>query len=121
MTRGVLRAAIFVCAVLGCVHIGLTAQNHDAGSVEAVWFAGTGFALLFLAAFNWAALARPHPDSLVRRFAIAADVIAALGGIGASYIVREPQAYVLVLTFATMALTGALQHRALRTLPTEKL
>jgi hypothetical protein len=115
MNRGLLRLAIAVCALLGAIHVGFTRRNYDALSPDAVWFAATGFALLFLAALNWAALLRAHPERSVRLTVVVADIVATIGGSFAVYAVQEPQAYVLVLTFAALAVTGATEdHRLAR-------
>jgi hypothetical protein len=100
-----------ICALLGLVHISFTFANYDHLSPEAVWFAGTGFALILLAALNWAAWGELHPSRRVRAVVLMLDILMAAFGIVAVKAVPEPQAYVLVVVFASLGACGWFLNR----------
>jgi hypothetical protein len=50
-----------VCAgLLGFAHLALTPLAHPEWSLEALWFAGTGLAIVVVAIFNWAGRSLPE-------------------------------------------------------------
>ena len=99
-------ASTNICALLGIAHLGFGFVTYRQLSPEAVWFAGTGMALVLFAAPNWATLAVPTPRLHVRRMVLALDVLMVAFGVVVVRAVPEPQAYVLLATFIGIGFSG---------------
>ncbi|MFL5386426.1 MAG: hypothetical protein ACJ8GN_28235 [Longimicrobiaceae bacterium] len=56
--------------LIGVIHIAFTAKEFDRASLDALWFAGSGIALLLIGAFTLLA----HTGRAVRWTAVAANV-----------------------------------------------
>ena len=108
-----MRAAYKVCAwlivALGCAHIIFTLHDYDAFSLDAMWFAGAGFALVFAGFLNVAHLRGGGRDPLVRALTILTDAACALLFVAALSLMRQPQVFVGVALFALAAVFAALQ------------
>jgi hypothetical protein len=92
--------------MVGLIHIAFTRCNFDQLSADAIWFAGTGFALVLLALLNWASWGAAHPNAIVGRAVLLVDIaMVILAGI-AIPAVEEIQAYVLFVTITVLAFCG---------------
>ena len=100
-----------ICALLGLVHLGFTFVNYEALSPAAVWFAGTGLALLLLAALNWVALAGPPPRPGIRRLVVGLDLLMVAHAVLAVRAVAEPPAYVVLATSVGLTLIAQFASR----------
>jgi hypothetical protein len=79
---------------------------YDEWSPDAVWFLGTGIALLTIAVVNWAHLGEEPctlPTAKVVRWL---NLVYLLFGIGAVVAVPEPQAYVILAGLVLQAVAG---------------
>lgn len=93
-----------IIVFLGVGHTVLTPMFYPAFSADALWFAGTGLALLFLGLLNWVAI---RANLLwIYRFVIPANVI---GGAFLTAVVAalpEIQAFLAVIAVWLMALAS---------------
>jgi hypothetical protein len=104
--RVLLVVSASICALLGVVHVGFTFANYEQLSPAAVWFAGTGMALVLLAALNWATLAGPPPRPGIRRLVVGLDLLMVAHGVLAVRAVAEPPAYVVLATSVALTLSA---------------
>ena len=109
--RVLLVVSASICALLGVVHVGFTFANYERLSPAAVWFAGTGMALLLLAALNWATLAGPPPRPGIRRLVVGLDLLMVVHAILAVRAVAEPPAYLVLVTSVGLTLAGQFAAR----------
>ena len=104
--RVLLVVSASLCALLGVVHVSFTFANYEHLSPAAVWFAGTGMALLLLAALNWATLAGPPPRPGIRRLVVGLDLLMVAHAVLAVRAVAEPPAYVVLATSIGLTLSA---------------
>lgn len=94
-------ASILIVA-LGCLHIAVTFFNYNGLTYEAVWFLGTGVAIVLAGFMNIAMLRDDGKDTVVWTMTLITNLFFLLGFAAASYMMREPQVFVgAVLFFAT--------------------
>jgi hypothetical protein len=89
---------------LGVGHTLLTPMFYPSFSVDALWFAGTGLALLFLGMLNWIAIRANL--SWIYNFAIPANVIGGVFVTAVAVSVPEFQAILAAIAVWTTALTS---------------
>ena len=104
--RVLLAASTALCALLGLVHLGFGFVTYRQLSPEAVWFVGTGIALLVFPALNWATFAGPSPRLPVRRLVLTLDALMVAFGVVVVRAVPAPQAYALLASFIGIGLSG---------------
>jgi len=92
--------ANILIVLLGCVHIGFTFFNYHGLSYEAVWFLGTGVAIVLAGFINIAMLRDGGRDTVVWTMALVTNLFFLLGFAAASYMMREPQVFIGTLLFA---------------------
>jgi hypothetical protein len=100
------QAVAYSLVGLGGLHALLTPVFYPAFSADAVWFAGTGLALVFLGALNIAHTS--SPDRHIQRLCLITNVIGTLFCITIAAVVAEPQAY-LAVGLAATALIASLR------------
>src|SRR5690242_2572177 len=112
--RVLLAASAMLCALLGLVHLGFGFVNFREFTPNALWFAGTGIALLVFPAMNWATFAGPPPPPSVRRLVLALDALMVVFGVVVARAVPAPQSYALLATYIAIGFSGAItsQRRA---------
>ena len=93
-------------SLLGALHIGFTYLNFDRFDMDAVWFLGSGVAIV-LAGFLNIALTRSS-DSVIRGLAVGTNLIFLLGFTGATLMLPQPQVYFGALLFLIAALFSML-------------
>jgi hypothetical protein len=108
-----LKAAYRICSwlivALGCAHIIFTFHDYDRFSLGAMWFAGSGLALVFAGFLNVAHLRAGGRDPVVRALTVLTDAACALLFVAALSLMRQPQVFVGVALFALAAAFAALQ------------
>ena len=104
--RVLLAVSASICALLGVVHLGFTFANYEQLSPAAVWFAGTGMALLLLAALNWATFSGAPPRPGIRRLVVGLDLLMVAHSVLAVRAVAEPPAYVVLATAVALTLSA---------------
>jgi asparagine N-glycosylation enzyme membrane subunit Stt3 len=92
--------ASILIVLLGCVHIGFTFFNYHGLSYEAIWFLGTGLAIVLAGFINIAVLRDGGRDTIIWTMALVTNLFFLLGFAAASYMMREPQVFVGTLLFA---------------------
>lgn len=98
--------------MLGLVHSAMTPVFYNTFSVDAVWYFGTGLALIFLSLLNIAASRLLVPWLLT--MALLANVAGTLHSLVTLWVLMEPQAYVGSIFFVTVLTANWLvwrQHR----------
>ncbi len=107
-----LRSAYKICAwlivALGCAHVAFTFHDYDEFSLRAMWFAGSGLALVFAGFLNVAHLRSGGRDPVVRALTVLTDAACALLFVAALSLMRQPQVFVGASLFALAALFAAL-------------
>ena len=107
-----MRAAYGICSwlivALGAAHLGFTFHDYDEFSLDAMWFAGSGLALVFAGFLNVAHLRSGGGDRVVRALTILTDALCAVLFVAALSLMRQPQVFVGVALFALAALFAAL-------------
>ena len=107
-----MRTAYKICSwlivALGCAHLLFTFHDYDEFSLDAMWFAGAGLALVFAGFLNVAHLRGGGRDPLLRALAFLTDAACALLFVAALSLMRQPQVFVGVALFALAALFAAL-------------
>lgn len=99
------RIAGWLTIAVGAVHVVFTAYEFDRPSLDALWFAGSGIALLLIGAFTLLA----HAATAVRRTAVAANLAGLVLAVGFGVLTRfsAPQAPVLIVLFLAGAASAA--------------
>jgi len=105
-----LKTAYKICAwlivTLGCAHALFTLHDYDEFSLRALWFFGSGLALVFAGFLNVAHLRAAGRDPLVRALTVLTNVLCALLFVAALSLMRQPQVFVGVALFAFAALAA---------------
>jgi hypothetical protein len=89
--RRVHRIATGVVGVVALAHCALTFVLYETWSPDAVWFLGTGMALLLLAVMNWAHVGLGPCDLPTAPAVRWSNAVFAFFGVGAVVAVAEPQ------------------------------
>jgi hypothetical protein len=92
--------ASILIVLLGCVHISFTFLNYYSLSYEAVWFLGTGVAIVLAGFVNIAMLRDGGRDTVIWTMALITNLFFLIGFAAASYMMREPQVFVGAILFA---------------------
>lgn len=92
--------ASILIVLLGCVHISFTFFNYHGLSYEAVWFLGTGVAIVLAGLVNIAMLRDGGGDTVIWTMALITNLFFLLGFAAASYMMREPRVFVGAILFA---------------------
>lgn len=103
------RIAGGLTVAVGAVHVALTLQGFDHLSFEALWFAGSGLAVILIGAFTLLADAA----TTVRWAAVGANLAGLLLAIGFGVLTdfTAPQGPVLIALFLTGAASAAANRR----------
>ena len=108
-----MKAAYKICSwlivALGCAHIFFTFHDYDEFSLGAMWFAGSGLALVFAGFLNVAHLRGGGRDPLVRALTLLTDVLCAALFAAALSLMRQPQVFLGLALFAVAAFFAASQ------------
>lgn len=99
----------WLIVALGSAHIIFTFRDYDEFSLDAMWFAGSGLALVFAGFLNVAHVRAGGRDRVVRALTILTDAACALLFAAALWLMRQPQVFVGLALFALSALFAALK------------
>jgi hypothetical protein len=101
-----------VCAylsiALGALHLLFTFHNYDDFTLDALWFAGAGFAIIFAGFLNLISIKLAGRDALVRALCFISNMTVAALFVAALWLMRQPQVFAgialfVVAAFATLA------------------
>ena len=84
---------------LGCLHIGLTPFNFDRFDMYAMWFVGTGVAIILSGFLNVAVIREAGKDPVVRTLCVIANASFVLLFAVALFQVAQPQVFVGLALF----------------------
>jgi len=105
------KVSVYLLVALGAVHTSLTPIFNKELSVEAMYFASAGLAMMVIGFLNVAM--RQNPDDRVTgRLCYIANILFAVFGLLTALALREPQAYFGLVLIVIMTLTSfILPHR----------
>ena len=108
-----MKTAYKICSwlivALGCAHLAFTFHDYDEFSLRAMWFAGSGLALVFAGFLNVAHLRAGGRDPVVRALTVLTDALCAALFVAALSLMRQPQVFTGVALFAFAAVCAALK------------
>jgi hypothetical protein len=105
--RKLQQVAGWIIVVISFVHLGVTFVDYDRLSLRALWFVGSGFALLLIGGLNVITAAFPAESAYGANHLLVLTVVANSCGVilGILYVIltsgSQPQGPILVLLFAT--------------------
>jgi hypothetical protein len=108
-TRNVQRSAGWVIGLISLVHLLVTFADYDELSLRAIWFVGSGFALLLIGGLNIITAGLDDSSFSSLRALRALTLVANACGValGSLFVIltsgRQPQGPILVLLFAIAA------------------
>ena len=105
MVRKLHRVCTYLLIALGIVHTSLTPVFNKEFSVDAMYFASAGLAMVILGLLNIAMSRNPY-DRLTEILCRVANVLFTVFGLLTALAIQEPQAYVGMLLLLTMAITS---------------
>ena len=104
------RIAAYSLSSLGVIHTALTPLFYDRFSPDALWFAGTGLALVFLGLLNL--VAERIWQAWAINVCIAANLVGCVYGILVAIALPEIQAYVAAAIFIAVVIASILARRS---------
>lgn len=93
---------------LGSLHTVLTRCNYEDFSIDAMWFFGTGIAIILAGFFNIACLRHGKADKLIQALCIVSNLIFTAIFAAATFLLPEPQVYLGIALFALASLFALL-------------
>ena len=90
-------------------HGALTAQNYDGFSLDAMWFLGSGIAVILAGFLNIAAIR--VSDRVVRLLCLTANLIFTPLFSAALYLLAQPQVFLGAVLFLGAAITATMGRR----------
>ena len=111
MLRAAHKILTGVIIALGTLHVLVTFHDYDSFSVEALWFAGAGVAIILAGFLNIVLLRGAGRDKVVRALCLITNLIFALMFVLALRILPQPQVFVGAGLFITAALLSILTSR----------
>jgi hypothetical protein len=108
----VLSTAYKICSwlvvALGCAHLLFTLHDYDEFSLRALWFFGSGLAIVFAGFLNVALVRDGGRDRVIRALCLITDAACALLFAAAIPLLRQPQVFLGVALFAFAAVAAFL-------------
>jgi hypothetical protein len=89
---------------LGFLHIGFTFHDYDRLSLNAVWFAGSGVAIVLAGFLNIALIRGGGRDTVIRLLCFFTNLMFMLGFAAAAFMLPQPQVFFGLLLFACAAM-----------------
>lgn len=83
-----------IIIALGLLHVLVTFHDYESFTVEALWFAGAGVAIILAGFLNLILLREAGRDRLVRLLCLITNLIFALMFVLALWILPQPQVFV---------------------------
>jgi hypothetical protein len=113
-----LQTAHTVCTcliiALGVLHLLFTLRNYDEFTLDALWFASAGVAIIFAGFLNLISIRRVGRDALTDSICFVSNLVMAALFVAALWLLRQPQVFVGALLFAVAAATSLAARRGLR-------
>ena len=83
-----------IIIALGVLHVLVTFHDYDSFSVRAMWFAGTGVAIILAGFLNIVLLREAGKDTVVRTLCLIANLVFAVMFVLALLVLPQPQVFV---------------------------
>ena len=99
MWRQVHKIATGLIIGLGALHSGFTVQNYKGFSLDAMWFLGSGIAIILAGFLNVVAIRAGGRDQVVRLLCLTANLIFVVLFAAALWLLSQPQVIVGVVLF----------------------
>ena len=109
MTKKLHKIAAGLIIALGCLHIAFTFFDYDSFSLDAMWFAGAGLAIVLAGFVNVILIRDIGRDPVVRALCQIANISFALLFAVALTLMQQPQVFIGVLLFGGAAVLGFLK------------
>ena len=100
-----------IVIALGVIHIGFTYHDYDRFTMGAVWFIGTGVAIILAGFLNITLRRDVGRDRLVQWLCHSTNLVFTLGFAGAILMLPQPQVLIGLLLFASATVSGFLLSR----------
>lgn len=111
MIKRLHKIAAGLIVALGCLHIAFTFPNYDSFSLDAMWFAGAGVAILLAGFLNVILVRDRGHDPVVRLLCQITNISFAVLFGAALALMQQPQVFVGVLLFGGAAVLGFLKKQ----------
>ena len=103
----------YLIIALGVLHLLFTFHDYGEFTLDALWFASAGFAIIFAGFLNLISARTAGRDALVRVLCFVSNLVVAALFVAALWLMRQPQVFAGVLLFAVAAVaTLAARPRA---------
>jgi len=109
MMRTLYKICAYLIVALGTIHLAFTFFNYDHFTLNAFWFAGAGFAIIFAGFLNLALL--KVNETTVRFLCILANLICTILFAVALPLLQQPQVLIGLLLFAFATTAAFLERR----------
>lgn len=84
---------------LGALHVAFTFHDYDSLSMNAVWFAGSGIAIILAGFLNVALIRVNGNDWVIKLLCVIANMTFTLGFAGATFLLSQPQVFLGLILF----------------------
>jgi drug/metabolite transporter superfamily protein YnfA len=108
MARRLHQISTYLLIALGVVHTSLTPFFNEGFSVEAMYFASAGLAMIVVGFLNIAMSRNKSSDRMIAILCYIANVLFAVFGLLTAQVLGEPQAYFGLVLILTMTVTSFL-------------
>lgn len=98
-----------IIIALGILHISVTFHDYDSFSVEALWFAGAGLAIILAGFLNIVLLRDIGKDTVVRVLCIITNLIFAVMFVLALLVLPQPQVFIGASLFITATVLSLIE------------
>jgi hypothetical protein len=114
MLRTVHTVCAYLIIALGLLHLLFTFHDYDAFTLDALWFASAGVAIIFAGFLNLISNRLAGRDALAHALCIVSNLVLTALFVAALWLMRQPQVFVGVLLFvvASVASVAARSPRA---------
>jgi len=103
----------YLIIALGVLHLLHTFHDYDEFTLDALWFASAGFAIIFAGFLNLISARTAGRDALARALCFVSNLVVAALFVAALWLMRQPQVFAGVVLFAVAAVaTLAARPRA---------
>jgi hypothetical protein len=114
MLKTIHAVCAYLIIALGVLHLLFTFRNYDEFTLDALWFASAGVAIIFAGFLNLITIRHGGRDALAGTLCFVSNLVMAALFVAALWLMRQPQVFVGVLLFAVAAATSLAARRGLR-------
>ena len=100
MLKTIHNVCAYLIIALGVLHLLFTFHDYDEFTLRALWFASSGFAIIFAVFLNLIAAPSEGRDKFVRVLCFISNTAVAALFVAALWLMQQPQVFVGILLFA---------------------